>query len=120
MKTTHQSRISTVEFIFYLLGMLILLLLARAVGQGQSQSVTMRAIKAPAQIQQQLYREYRGVRLGMTAVEVRTKLGEPVMKNIQERGERLIIVMQDSFARILGQMMGQRRIRAKESEKAHV
>ena len=84
MKTKHQSRISTVEFMFYLLGMIILLLLAAAVSKGQSQTVTMRAIKAPAQIQQQLYREYRGVRLGMTAVEVRAKLGEPAMKSAEQ------------------------------------
>jgi hypothetical protein len=85
MKTTHQSRISIVELIYYLLGILILLLLAAAaVGKGQSQTVTMRAIKAPAQIQQQLYREYRGVRLGMAAVEVRAKLGEPAMKSAEQ------------------------------------
>lgn len=81
---THQSRISTGEVIFYLLGILILLLLAAVVGKGQSRTETMRAVKAPAQIQQQLYREYRGVRLGMTAVEVRSKLGEPVMKSDEQ------------------------------------
>jgi hypothetical protein len=32
---------------------------------------------APAVIQQPLYTEYRGVRLGMTATEVQTKLGSP-------------------------------------------
>jgi hypothetical protein len=32
---------------------------------------------APAVIQQPLYTEYKGVRLGMTAEEVRTKLGNP-------------------------------------------
>jgi len=32
---------------------------------------------APAVIQQPLYTEYKGVRLGMTAEEVRTKLGSP-------------------------------------------
>ena len=31
--------------------------------------------------QQPLYKEYRGVRLGMTAAEARAKLGEPAMKS---------------------------------------
>lgn len=31
-----------------------------------------------------LYKEYRGVRLGMTAVEARAKLGEPVMKSDEQ------------------------------------
>jgi hypothetical protein len=31
--------------------------------------------------QQPLYKEYRGVRLGMTATETRAKLGEPAMKS---------------------------------------
>lgn len=85
MKTsTHQLRISTIELICYLLGMLVLLLLAVVIANGQSQAETVRAVKAPAQIQQQLYREYRGVRLGMTAVEVRAKLGEPAMKSDEQ------------------------------------
>ena len=36
---------------------------------------------AIANAQQPRYREYRGVRLGMTATETRAKLGEPVMKS---------------------------------------
>jgi hypothetical protein len=40
--------------------------------------------KAHAQLQQPLYREYRGVRLGMTATEVRAKLGEPAMKSDEQ------------------------------------
>ena len=84
MKTsTHQSRISPIEVICYLLGMLLLLLLAAAIAKGQSRAET-KAVKAHAQTQQQLYREYRGVRLGMTAVEVRTKLGEPVLKSDEQ------------------------------------
>jgi hypothetical protein len=34
-----------------------------------------------AQTQQPLFREYRGVRLGMTAAETRAKLGEPAFKS---------------------------------------
>ena len=85
MKTsTHQSRIGAIEWIYYLLGILILLLLAAVVGKGQSQTQTMRVVKAQTQIEHQLYREYRGVRLGMTAVEVRTRLGEPAMKSNEQ------------------------------------
>lgn len=36
---------------------------------------------ANAQTQQSIYREYRGVRLGLTADETRAKLGEPVFKS---------------------------------------
>ena len=34
-----------------------------------------------ANAQQPLYREYRGIRLGMTAAETRAKLGEPMFKS---------------------------------------
>ena len=82
--STHETRITTIEVIFYLLGIVTLLLLAAVIGKGQSQVQTGKSVKAPAQIQQQLYREYRGVRLGMTAVEVRAKLGEPAMKSDEQ------------------------------------
>jgi hypothetical protein len=42
------------------------------------------AIVANAQTQQPLYREYHGVRLGMTATETRAKLGEPVFKSDEQ------------------------------------
>ena len=38
-------------------------------------------VSAQTRVQQPLYREYRGVRLGMTAAEARAKLGEPAMKS---------------------------------------
>ncbi|HEV8428810.1 MAG TPA: hypothetical protein VGQ41_12990 [Pyrinomonadaceae bacterium] len=38
-------------------------------------------IAAQARLQSPLYREYRGVRLGMTAAETRAKLGEPAYKS---------------------------------------
>ena len=82
--STHESKISAIEVIFYLLGIVVLLLLAAVIAKGQSQTETTRAIKPPTQIQQPLYREYRGVRLGMTAVEVRAKLGEPAMKSDEQ------------------------------------
>ena len=85
MKTSmHQSRIRPIELIVYLLGVLILLLLATVIANGQTQTGPVKAVKAHVQTQQQIYREYRGVRLGMTAVEVRTKLGEPAFKSDEQ------------------------------------
>jgi hypothetical protein len=82
--SAHQSSISPIEWAFYLFGLLLLLLLATVVANGQSQTGTAKAVKAHAQIQQPLYREYRGVHLGMNAVEVRAKLGEPALKSDEQ------------------------------------
>ena len=82
--TTEQPKIDIIELISLLLGALVLLLFAVVIGKGQSRIQAVRPGAAPTQIQQQLYREYRGVRLGMTAVEVRTKLGEPAMKSDEQ------------------------------------
>ena len=78
-----KSRITVTELIFLLLGMLLLLVLAR-IATGQSEAPGARSLKAQAQVQQPLYREYRGVRLGMTATEVRAKLGEPALKSDEQ------------------------------------
>ena len=67
--STEKHKIGPIELTYLLIGALLLLLLG-AVAKGQDQ--------------QPLYREYRGVRLGMTAAEVRTKLGEPVMKSNEQ------------------------------------
>ena len=44
----------------------------------------MKVERGHSQIQQPLYRDYRGVRLGMTATETRAKLGEPAMKSDEQ------------------------------------
>ena len=67
--STEKHKIGPIELTYLLIGALLLLLLG-AVAKGQAQ--------------QPLYREYRGVRLGMTAAEVRAKLGEPVMKSNEQ------------------------------------
>jgi hypothetical protein len=77
------SRISVTEVIFFLIGILLLLALAR-IATGQTVAAGPGALKTRAQVQQPLYREYRGVRLGMTAAEVRTKLGEPALKSDEQ------------------------------------
>ena len=63
---TERLGIRPIELVFFALGIFLILLLA-TVANGQTG--------------QPLYREYRGVRLGMTAAEARAKLGEPAMKS---------------------------------------
>ena len=79
MRHTHTSRITITELMYFLIGALLLLLFA-TLAKGQSETPAVKQAKAHAQIQQPLYREYRGVHLGMTATEVRAKLGEPISK----------------------------------------
>ena len=80
---TQKQRIGLVELTYLLLGALLLLFLG-LVAKGQTPNQKMSAVRAHPQAQQPLYREYRGVRLGMTAAEARAKLGEPVMKSNEQ------------------------------------
>ena len=66
----HQSKIGFTELVYFLIGALLLLALGSIVARGQ--------------VKQPLYSEYRGVHLGMTAAEVRTKLGEPAYKSDEQ------------------------------------
>ena len=61
------QKIGRFELTYFLLGALLLLFLGM-IAKGQ----------------QPLYKEYRGVRLGMTAAETRAKLGEPAMKSDEQ------------------------------------
>jgi len=79
----RKSSISVTELVFFVIGMLLLLALARIV-TGQTEAQGVRATNGQAQVQQPLYREYRSVRLGMTAAEVRAKLGEPTLKSDEQ------------------------------------
>jgi hypothetical protein len=47
---------------------------------GNAQSLKTRATNANPTVAQPLFSEYKGIRLGMTATEVRAKLGEPTIK----------------------------------------
>ena len=67
--STQKHRIGPIELTYLLIGMLLLLLLG---------------VVARGQVQQPLYREYRGVRLGMTAAEARAKLGTPAMMSNEQ------------------------------------
>ena len=79
----EKLRVRTVEIIFFAIGVILLLLLG-VVTSGQTKTEAMKVVRGHAQIQQPLYREYRGVRLGMTATEARAKLGEPAMKSDEQ------------------------------------
>ncbi|HEX7333645.1 MAG TPA: hypothetical protein VF290_19245 [Pyrinomonadaceae bacterium] len=81
--SANQSRISIAELVYFLIGLLLLWGLAGLLAQGQSKR-QQPAVQAQAQIQQPLYREYRGIRLGMAAAEVRAKLGEPALKSDEQ------------------------------------
>jgi len=80
--SVETARIS--ELIFFLIGVLLLVLLIGMVANGQSETLGTRTAKAHAQVQQSLYREYRGVRLDMTAADVRARLGEPSFKSDEQ------------------------------------
>ena len=66
--------IRPIELVYFALGVILLLIFA-IVANGQTRH---------SQAQQPLYREYRGVRLGMTAEEARAKLGVPAMKSDEQ------------------------------------
>lgn len=66
--------IRPIELVYFAIGVILLLILA-IVANGQTGN---------SQAQQPLYREYRGVRLGMTAEEARAKLGVPAMKSDEQ------------------------------------
>ena len=66
-QSTQRHKIGMVELTYFLLGALLLLVLGM-VAKGQ----------------QPLFREYRGVRLGMTAAETRATLGEPAFKSDEQ------------------------------------
>lgn len=75
-----KSNIGMKELMYLLVGAILLLLLG-IVAKGQTQTPANKGI---SQIQQPIYREYRGVRLGMTATEARAILGEPAMKSAEQ------------------------------------
>jgi hypothetical protein len=81
--STEKHRIGFVELTYLLIGALLLLLMG-VVANGQSPTPALKAVRSHSQVQQPLYTEYRGVRLGMTAAEARAKLGEPAMKSNEQ------------------------------------
>jgi hypothetical protein len=61
-------------------GVFVLVGIANANGQNQTSKARVAKFHAE-QVQQLVYRDYRGVRLGMTADETRSKLGSTVLKS---------------------------------------
>jgi len=80
--STNNYKIGVAELVYFLLAALLLLAIGSIVAKGQGEPKAVR--KAQPVVQQPLYREYRGIRLGMTATEVRTKLGEPGFKSDEQ------------------------------------
>jgi outer membrane protein assembly factor BamE (lipoprotein component of BamABCDE complex) len=58
-------------------------LLASWAANTQAQKSRAAVVSAPAATQLPLFTDYKGVRLGMTTQDVRTKLGEPAVKDSQ-------------------------------------
>ena len=79
----EKLRMRIVELLFFAFGVILLLLLG-AIVSGQTKTEAMKVARGHSQVQQPVYREYRGVRLGMTAAEARAKLGEPAMKSDEQ------------------------------------
>ena len=72
-----------VEILFFVIGVILILILG-AIAAGYAATQAKKVERGHSQVQQPLYREYRGVRLGMTAAEARAKLGEPAMKSDEQ------------------------------------
>lgn len=78
-KDNFLLRVMRVSSLVSVCGLLALVWGANA--SAQTQRSKAKVVNAYAEgVQQPLYREYRGVRLGMTTEEARAKLGEPALK----------------------------------------
>jgi hypothetical protein len=78
-KDNFLSRVTRVLSLAFVCGVLALVCGANA--KAQAQGTKTKGVNAYAEgVQEPLYREYRGVRLGMTTEEARAKLGEPALK----------------------------------------
>jgi hypothetical protein len=82
--STEKFGIQPVDLIYFAIGIILLLLVWGVVANGQTETKAMKAARGDLQVQQPIYKEYRGVRLGMTAAEARAKLGEPTMKSDEQ------------------------------------
>jgi hypothetical protein len=78
----HKTKLQTSRFDLACLGLCLAfgVILGTSV-QAQKQTEPMKFTKTKSVAAQAIYREYRGVRLGMTIEETRTKLGDPVFKS---------------------------------------
>lgn len=82
--STEKHGIGYTELLYFLIGVLLLLLLG-TIAKGQTQfHAPTKVVRARSEMQQPIYREYRGVRLGMSVTDARAKLGEPMMKSSEQ------------------------------------
>jgi hypothetical protein len=77
-KDKFQSRAATFS---YFLACIVLVLTWATTTNSQTQSAKRMVKVRSEEVQQPVYMEYRGVRLGMTMEEARAKLGVPTMKS---------------------------------------
>ena len=77
---THKTRHNFFSRLVIALLTLVALVLLGTASAGITRAQTARSNAHGSATQQPLYTEYRGVRVGMNAQEVRTKLGEPLLK----------------------------------------
>jgi hypothetical protein len=82
LHTKHNfgSWVMRVSFPLFVCVLLILVLGTIADGQTQKSKAKGANAFAAVEVQQPVYREYRGVRLGMTMEEARAKLGQATLK----------------------------------------
>ncbi len=74
----RQNTIQLVKVVLFILATLLVLLIWGSLTGAEAQQNRRFSNQAVAQsTEEPLYREYKGVRIGMTADEVRAKLGEP-------------------------------------------
>jgi hypothetical protein len=82
--------VSARRFVRFFIELVILVALTLTVvallsaAQAQAKQKTAQAVPATAQIEQPLYSDYRGVRLGMSVMEARAVLGAPKDSNDQQ------------------------------------
>jgi hypothetical protein len=77
---THNTRHNFFSDLAITLLTLVALLLLGTSSAANTSAQTARSNAHGSAVQQPLYTEYRGVRVGMKAQDVRTKLGEPLQK----------------------------------------
>jgi len=78
----QETRFQTNGFKFLCLGIcLLFVVILGTSSRAQTKTPQMKFNKTDSTETQTIYREYRGVRIGMTSEEARSKLGEPVFKS---------------------------------------
>ena len=80
MKQENRFQTSGFKFLYAGICLLFVVVLGTS-SRAQTKTTQMKFTKTDSTETQPIYREYRGVRIGMTIEEARTKLGEPLFKS---------------------------------------